>query len=182
MAMLNGLGQDAASRQACAQYPFAERSDETAFLGQRNEGAGRNHAAAWVVPAHQRFEASDLTADKRLRLIIQFQLVACDSRTEVVLESSLLAQPFVHVGLEEADRPAFFRFRVIQCGVGIGDEALCVRAVVRINAHPDRQASVQQMTIDRNILCKRHTYAFGNRFRRGRLWSDRGDHRELIAS
>ena len=38
------------------------------------------------------------------------------------------------------------------------------------------------MTVDRNILRKRHAYAFGNRFSRSWLWSDRGDDSELIAS
>src|ERR1019366_4436593 len=54
----------------------------------------------------QRLETSDLTTDERLRLGIQFQLVTCGRREEVGLESSLLAQPFVHVGFEEADRAA----------------------------------------------------------------------------
>ncbi len=54
-----------------AQNPFAELDDDAALLGQRDEGAGRDHALARMMPAHQRLEAGDLAVDMRLRLIVQ---------------------------------------------------------------------------------------------------------------
>ena len=46
-----------------AQDPFADRDDEAALLGERNEVAGRDQAALRMLPAHQRLEADDLAVD-----------------------------------------------------------------------------------------------------------------------
>ena len=41
-----------------SQHPFAERHDDAGFLGERDEGHRRDHAALRVMPAHQRLEAA----------------------------------------------------------------------------------------------------------------------------
>src|SRR5262249_18032701 len=85
-----------------AQRPFADLEDATAPLRQRDEDAGRHQAARRVAPAQQRLEAGDLAADRRrLWLIVQRELVVLQRREQLVLQRALLAQPLVHVGLEE---------------------------------------------------------------------------------
>jgi hypothetical protein len=60
------------------QDPFADRNDEAAFLGERNERIRGDPTAARVQPADQRLEADDFASGLRLRLIMHAQLAAID--------------------------------------------------------------------------------------------------------
>ena len=58
-----------------AQHPAAERDDQAALLGDRDELRGRQQPAGGVVPAHQRLEAGDpLRVQVDGRLVVQHQL------------------------------------------------------------------------------------------------------------
>ncbi len=75
-AICSGLRQDAASRQASRSTHSPIGVDQSAFLGERNEGrpAGRSRASGWF----QRNSASKPTigpAISRLRLVIELQFV-----------------------------------------------------------------------------------------------------------
>ena len=135
-----------------AQHPFADRHDEPAFLGERDEGAGRDQATLRMLPARQRLEAGDLAVDARLRLVVQHQLAALDRRSQVVLERAPLAQPLVHVGLEEADRAAPLGLGAIERGVGVAEQRGGVGAVDRIDRDPDAQPDAQAVAVDLEIL------------------------------
>ena len=77
----------AAWRQALSMHPAADRLDQAALLGDRDELAGVEQAAPRMVPAHQRLEAGDLAAAQRDdRLVVQRQLVAPDRAAQLVLE------------------------------------------------------------------------------------------------
>ena len=49
----SGMGKAAASRQAGVEPEVAERLDEPAVLGDRDEAVGTDRAALWVLPAYQ---------------------------------------------------------------------------------------------------------------------------------
>ena len=93
-----------------------------------------------MVPAHERLEAGDLAVDMRLRLVVQFNLVAHDGRAQILLQHALCTQLLVHRQFEEADRSAHFRFRAEQCGIRVGDQGHCVDAVLREDGDADGQS------------------------------------------
>ncbi len=58
------------------QHPVAERQDQAAFLGDRDELGRANQAALRVAPANQGFDADHLAAEQvDLWLVVQHQLV-----------------------------------------------------------------------------------------------------------
>jgi hypothetical protein len=54
-AIVKSCGQVAASAQTCRNT----HSPGTGLFGERNEFQGRHHAALWMMPANERFEARD---------------------------------------------------------------------------------------------------------------------------
>jgi DNA-directed RNA polymerase specialized sigma54-like protein len=68
-------------------HPFAERYDQPGFFRKRNELVRRDQAFHRVTPAHQRLQPPSFAAhDVKERLIVQFELAARDSITQVTFE------------------------------------------------------------------------------------------------
>ena len=152
---------------ACrAQDPFAERDDQPAFLGERDEGAGRHKPVARMMPAHQRLEAGDLAIDVGLRLIVKFELVARDRGAQVLLQRALLAQLLVHRHFEEPDRAAHLGFGAEQRGIGICHQRRRIGAVLRKMAMPMVSPDPQRVAVDLDVGVERARKPFGERFRR----------------
>ena len=63
-----------------------------------------------------------VAVDRRLRLIVQFELASRDRRLQILLNGVALAQPLVHFRLEEADRSATVDLGPIKRGIGIGEQ------------------------------------------------------------
>ena len=101
---------------------------------------GAISAALRMLPAHQRLEADDLAVDARLRLIVQGQFAVLDRRSQFLLQHAPLAQPLIHVGLEEAEHAAPFRLGAIERGVGVADQRGGVGAIDREYGDADAQA------------------------------------------
>ena len=153
--MSNGRGHDAASRQAVRRIHSPSSMIDPVFLGERNEGAGRDQPLARMMPAHQRLEAGDLAADMRLRLIVQLDLVTHDGRAQILLQRALFAQLLIHRQLEEADRSARFRFRAEQGGVRVDDQGHRVGAVLREDGDADGHPHAQRNAVDVDIGVER---------------------------
>ncbi len=167
-AICSGLRPGRRLAAGLAQDPFAHRDDQAALLGERNEGAGRDHAALRMLPAHQRLEADDLAVDARLRLVMQRQFAALDRRAQLLLQRAPLAQPLVHVGFEEAERAAPLRLGAIERGVGIGDQRVGVGAVGREDRDADAEADAHRMPVDDEFFANRGEQPLGHAPRRRR--------------
>src|SRR5882757_8854805 len=122
--------------------------DEAAFLGDRDEGCGRNHAALWIVPANERLEPDNFAADLRLRLVIKVKFIPRDGGTEFMLDRAPLAQPVIHFDLEEARRAATGGLRAVERCVGIVEQRRRVRAVVRKDRNADADADAKMLAIN----------------------------------
>src|SRR5689334_25231109 len=69
------------------ERPAADRLDQAAVLGDRDEVAGVEQAALRVAPAHQRLETGDLDAAQREQgLVVQLELVAVESLAQLTLD------------------------------------------------------------------------------------------------
>ncbi len=74
-------------RAGFAQHPGADRHQEPAVVGERQEGFGGEHAVARMAPAQQRFGADHLArGDVDARLVDEEQLVALDARAQLLGE------------------------------------------------------------------------------------------------
>src|SRR5207244_11843474 len=60
------------------QHPFTDLDDQTAFFGDRNEGLRWDKSPLRMLPAQQRLESDDFSTDRRLWLIVQFELALRD--------------------------------------------------------------------------------------------------------
>ena len=147
IAICSGLGQDAACRHASRMIhsPIATIRPLSSASGMKVPGG--IDAALRMLPAHQRLEADDLAADARLRLIVQGQFVALDRRSQFLLQHAPLAQPLVHVGLEEAERAAALRLGAVERGVGVADQRGGVGAVDREDRDADAEAGAHRMAV-----------------------------------
>ena len=63
-----------------------------------------------------------------------------------------LAQPMIHLRLEEADRAAPVRLRPVERGIGIADQRGRVGTVDRIERDADAQSDAHALSLDLEIL------------------------------
>ena len=108
-------------------HPAADRLDQAAVLGDRDELAGVEQAALGVVPAHQRLDADDLAAAQSdHRLVVQFELLALERVAQLALglEPAHRARP--HLGVEDLAAPAAALLGPVHRRVGVADQQLGV--------------------------------------------------------
>ena len=179
---LQRLGPGCRLAARLAHDPLAHRDDQPALLGERDEGAGRDHAALRMLPSNQRLEPDDLAGDARLRLVVHRQLAAFDRGAKLLLQDAAVAQPPVHVGLEEAECAASFRFGAIERRVGIGDQRCGIGAVDREYRNADADADAHRLAVDDDVLVDRREQPIRQVLGRGWLISIGGDHHEFIAA
>src|SRR3546814_1080575 len=82
-----------------AQHPFADRRDQAAVLGERNEAAGRDIAERRVGPADQRLEAAQgavLCGDDGL--VIEFEFAAVERAAQFLLHHASFFGLGVEIG------------------------------------------------------------------------------------
>ncbi len=111
-----GLGVEAGA----AQHQFAERDDQAAVLGDRDELGRRDLAALRMGPAAKRFDAENgFAAVVDDRLIGHPQLVVLDRRPQVVLEQLAPEQVGVHRLVVDAGAVAAFVLGAVERHVGM---------------------------------------------------------------
>src|SRR5215475_2107163 len=135
-----------------AQDPFTNGDDKTAVLRDRDERIRRNQSSRRMAPTDQGLEANNLAADKRLRLVVQDELVVYERRLQISLQRASFAQLLVHIGLEESDGAASFRLRPIESGVRVAQERRSIDAVVGIDRNADAQADPKFLSANVEIL------------------------------
>src|SRR5215471_17117208 len=146
---LSGLGQAAASAHAFCTTPFAERIDQSGFLGQRNELVGRHQAALRMPPAYQRLRpAQPAGRDVDDRLIEQLELAAGHRFAQVVLQLMAGIRLPGHLHVEEAVAVAALRLAAIEREVGVLDQLGGLAAVGRGDGDADAGADADGTALD----------------------------------
>ena len=119
--------QSRAWRQARLLHPAADRLDQPAVLGDRDELAGVEQAALGVVPAHQRLDAGDLAGAEAIdRLVVQLELVALERVAQLALGLEAAHGAGPHLGVEELAAGAAALLGPVHRGVGVADQQLGV--------------------------------------------------------
>ena len=118
--------------------PAADRLDQAAVLGDRDELGRVEQAALGVLPAHQRLEAADLAGAKvDHRLVVERQLVALERVPQLALDLEPAHRAGPHLGVEEHAAGAAALLGPVHRRVGVADQQLGVGpALGRTGARP----------------------------------------------
>ena len=165
-----------------AQDPFADRNDQAALLGERNECPGGHHAARRIAPANERLKSDEVAVDGRLRLKMKREFIVCEGRAQFVLKRPFFAQPHIHFDVEEPRPAAAFGLGAIERRVGVGDQRDLVGAVLGKDRDADAQAGAQLVAGDLQFARHRRVQSIGERLGDHRLRMSGGDQRELVAA
>ncbi len=158
------------------QRPGAERQDEAAVLGHRDEHGRRHHAPDRMAPAGERLEAGHHIAPQvDDRLIVQLELLALDRLAQVHLDLPPVVDLLVHRLFVEAVVAARRRLHRVKCEVCSHQQIVGIGAVARTDGDPDADAGSDAMTIDLVGLADLFGQASGDGFDRGAR-HDRGQH------
>jgi len=132
-----------------AQYPTANRHDQSAFFGHRNELIRRDGPMLRILPADQRFRAGN-----GARRQIEFRLI---KKMKFTLRQSTLQPPFdkqpfacagIHVGPEKLVIVAAIHLGVIHRDIGAFHHGIHITAIIGINADTNAQGNVKLMVLD----------------------------------
>ena len=132
-----------------AQHPFAERVDQTRFLGQRNEDLRRDVSMLRVVPAQQRLRADDrLVCDAHHRLVVKLERVVLDGGAQRRFQRVLLQPALGEICVEELIGVAAQLLRAVHRHVGVLEQFLGRVAVVGVDRDTDRRGHVDVVLLD----------------------------------
>ena len=131
------------------EHPVADRHDQAARFGDRNEPVGLYRHAACIRPTQQRFETPDAASRQfHLRLVEEVELAGVQSPPQPVLDPHRGQQIFGHrrlverIALDAAPR-AHDASRMLRAV----HERVDVRAVARRHADADRAADERLLTV-----------------------------------
>jgi hypothetical protein len=131
------------------QHPFADRHDEPAFFGQRDEAGWRNSAHHAAEPAQQGFHADDAAArEVDLRLVVEREFPLFEGPAQAVFQVQALEGVHVHDFVEEAVGVSAAFLGVVHGGVGVFHQHLDAGAVFRVEGDADRERCAQLLVVD----------------------------------
>ena len=105
--------------------PAADRLDQAAVLGDRDELGRVEQAALGVLPADQRLEAADLAgAEVDDRLVVERQLVAVERVAQLAFDLEPAHRTGPHLGVEEHAAGAAAFLGPVHRRVGVADQQL----------------------------------------------------------
>ena len=166
-----------------AQHLLAERNDQPAVLGDRNEFDRRDLAAVGMGPAAQRFHAHDrLAAVVDDRLIGDPQLVVLDRRAQVVLEQLAIEQIGVHRLVIDAGAIAAFVLGPVERHVGVPHDVGGAANVFVDDGDSDTRADHDGLIADGVGRAKRGDHARCDRLQRGVIEAAGRDDGEFVAA
>src|SRR5258708_39726822 len=102
-----------------------------------------------MLPAYERLDTRDGSClEIYLRLVMQQQLLALKSISQLSFQGLALDGPKTHVWLKELVIVAPTLFGVIHCGVGILDQRLSILTVLRVRAQADPRGNAKTALAD----------------------------------
>ncbi len=165
------------------QHPLADRLDEPALLGQRDELHGRHQPQLRMLPAHQRLDPAQTAVGQRhLRLVVQAQLVALHRLAQLAEQFEALAHALVHRLGPVLEAVAPQRLGPVHGGVGLAEQGLAVGAVARKQCRPGAGGDEQFVPVHPDGFGHRLQNAAGNLFRLLAQFGPGQHHGELVAA
>ena len=142
-------------RQALLEDALGQRPDQADVLGQTDELARPDHAAARMAPAQQRLDADDLAAlEIALRLVVDRELVGREGLAQLALEQTGAARHEVHLRGEEAAAVAAVGLRPVHRELGVLEQAVGRLTVGREQRDADAGAGVELLAVEHERLAE----------------------------
>ena len=161
----------------------ADLRHQAGLLGDRNEFAGRDHAALRMVPAHQRLDAGDAAvAERDLRLVVDAERPLGDGDLEVAFELLAVLQLLPELVGEEREAAAAELLCRIQREVGVHEQVLGVVGVDRIDGDAGAGARKDRGAVEIDRLVDARKDALGDAVDVLAGAGARQDHDELVAA
>ena len=135
-----------------------------------------------MLPAHEGFEAEDISFDRGLRLIVQAQFVVGNRRAQIVLQGVPLSEAAIHLGVEKTHHMPALGLGPIERGVGVGLERHDVTGILRVGGRANAETDGDLLAANLKVLRERFEQPIGQRFGCGRLFACRQDEHEFIAA
>ena len=130
------------------QHPVAQRQDQPALFGHRDEAIRRDVAEHRVRPAHQRFGAHQgLAAQAVLGLVEQAQFVALQGAAQLLLHGHAFVDLEGQRAGVELAAVAALGLGLVHGRVGVLDQRGDIDAVLRIEADADAGADEELVVI-----------------------------------
>ena len=158
-------------------------SHQARFLGDRNELAGRDHAALLMVPAHQRLDAGDgAVAQRDLRLVVDAERALGDGDLEVAFELLAVVEFLPQFVGEEGAIAAAELLGGIEREIGMDDQVLGVVGIERIDGDAGAGARMDRGAVEIDRLVDARQNAPGDHIDVLAGAGARQDHDELVAA
>ena len=142
--------------QSSGDHPVAQWHDQTTLFGQRHEFARRQQAAFTVAPAHQSFEANDMTiVQVQSRLVMQLQLIATQSPAQFTFQVGQAARVAVDAFIEDMKGTALGAFGLLHGDMGMPHQ--------RVGASAGSSMGHAQAATDQQAFAI-HPIGFGHHF------------------
>ncbi|MCY1357833.1 hypothetical protein D9M69_443410 [compost metagenome] len=151
--------------QGAGHHPVAERHDQAALLGQRDEFVGTEQAAFAVPPAHQRLEADDAPVGQaQPGLVVQFQFVAAQCLAQLALQVGEAARAAVDALVVDMEGAALDALGLLHGDVRVPHQRIGAGAGARMGqaqAAAEQQALAVDQVGFRQRLGEPLAHAFG---------------------
>src|SRR3569833_1823903 len=105
-----------------------------------------------MLPPHQRLETDNCPVDARRRLVIQDQFTVLDGGSQFLLKHTPVAQPLIHLGLEEAECTTSLSIGSKECRIRTADQIARVAPVNGINRDTDTDAVADRLAVEGDRL------------------------------
>ncbi|EXI75312.1 MAG: hypothetical protein AW07_01213 [Candidatus Accumulibacter sp. SK-11] len=126
------------------EHPGADRDDQSAILGHRNEARRRNQSVFRVPPANQRFGAEQpAAAALDSWLVVDAQLPALDRDAQVVLDLHSLARAPVHLEGKELGVVAALLLRLVHRRVSVAHQGFDLHTILGVDGDADAARDMQ---------------------------------------
>ena len=140
---------EAAQRPARAlQHEFVEGLRQSVPFGQRDELIRIDVAALGVVPTHQGLGRETAPIGIELRLVDQLEAAGVEGFAELGHQGQPLVGKLLHARLEEAERPAARRLRLIHGKVGALEEIVDLDLGAAEERDADARRSVEGVAVE----------------------------------
>jgi len=112
------------------QHPLAQRQDQPAFLGLRDEVVGKHQPTLRVLPAQQGFDTHHIPLAAHLRLVVQHKILVAQTVSQLAGQSRVGRRDSLHTGVKKADRVASRGFGLVHRQIGLLEQLADVLLVL----------------------------------------------------
>ena len=171
------------SAASFAQHPAAQRDDDVALLGQRDEGIRPQQPFLRVLPAQQGFDRDDTqVAEAVAWLVMQLEFLVAQGPAQVVFQLAAVLDLLVHFGGKVAPGILAIGFGLVQGDVGAADQFAGIETLGAGLSDADTDPDVQRLAVIADGLLQQANQACAETVDFAAVVHAAEDHNEFVAA